>query len=143
MVNENPRNFSPWPGEGSDQGVSGAGLHLARLLSEKGEIGEAEQWFRRIAELGDARSAAALRDLYNKSGDSLNADEWRQRAAELADANLSRNKRTLLSAYGESAVLIHVRIIRDYANYLAAQGDTQAADVWFLRASRYLNSGTL
>ena len=83
MVSENPGRYSPWPGEGSDEGVSDAGFGLAQLLSARGELTEAEQWLRKVAELGDARSAAALRDIYDEIGDSSAADDRVKRPQSL------------------------------------------------------------
>ena len=130
----------PWPGECADLGVSNAVMGLAELLSERGELAEAELWFRKIAELGDARAAAVLADIYDGHGEIAESVNWRQKAADLAHANLTRNKSTLLNAYGESAVLRHVGIIRTYADYLAAHGETEAAADWYLKASTHIAS---
>ena len=48
----------PWPGESRDGGISNTILCLAELLERTGQIAEAEHWYRRGAELGDARAAA-------------------------------------------------------------------------------------
>jgi len=137
-VDERPSYYVPWPGECYDMGVSNAVLGLAELLIKQGKPAEAESWFRKIAELGDARAAVALADLYEERGEMSESPEWRQKAANLAHANLSRNKSSLLTAYGESAVLRHVRIIQSYADYLTVQGETEAAANWRLLASSHL-----
>jgi TPR repeat protein len=142
LVDENPSYYSPWPGEAEDLGVSNPILDLAEMLSERGEHAEAELWFRKIAALGDARAAAALADLCRKRNEPGEAAEWHQKAATMAHENLIRNKPSLLTAYGEPAVQRHVRIIQGYADYLAAQGKTQAADAWKLKASAHLTAGS-
>lgn len=140
LISESPLGYHPWPGEAQDVGVSNAIMDLAELLMERGDLAEAELWFHRIAELGDSRAAAALADLHVQRGELSVANEWLRRAAELAHENLLRNKRTLLSAYGEKAVIRHVRIVESYANHLIGQGDIEAADEWHLRASNHLSS---
>ncbi len=137
-IDENPRRYDPWPGEASDEGVSDSILGLAELLSELGEVSEAEQWFRKIAELGDARAASALADLCLEHDQSSAAAEWRRKAAEFSYALLSRSKRELLAAYGEPGVERHVHIMQEYAKYLSAQGDSQTAHIWEQRASQQL-----
>jgi TPR repeat protein len=141
LVDEQPSYYSPWPGEAQDSGVSNAVLGLAGLLSERGELTEAESWLKKIAQLGDARAAAELADICAKRGGVPEAAEWHRKAAELADANLTRNKSSLLTAYGKSAVLRHIKIIQSYADYLAVQGKSEVADVWRLRASAHISQG--
>jgi TPR repeat protein len=141
LVAERPSYYVPWPGECNDLGVSNAVMGLAELLSERGELAEAELWFRKIAELGDARPAAILADIYDGRGEETQSRRWRKKAAELADANLARNKSSLLNAYGESAVLRHVEIIQDYADYLSSHGEVEMVSEWYLRALTYITQG--
>jgi TPR repeat protein len=135
---EKAAHLDPWPGEGSDNGVSDSVLGFAELLVERGELAEAELWFRKIAALGDARAAAALAEIFQQRAEVPEAAEWRFKAASLADSNLTRNKAALLAAYGESAIHRHIHIIQDYAEYLDAQGEAQAAHSWQLKASAHL-----
>ena len=138
LVRERESYFDQWPGEGQDDGVSGAVLGLAELLSERGELAEAKSWFEQVARLGDARAAAALAAIYEEEGEMSDAAEWRQKAAELADANLTRNKASLLTAYGPSAVMRHIEIIRNYADHLTTHDETLAGDNWHKKASAHL-----
>lgn len=137
-IDENPGRYDPWPGEASDQGVSDSILGLAELLSELGEVSEAEQWFHKIAELGDGRAASALADLCLEHDQSSAAAGWRKKAAEFSHELLSRSKRELLGAYGEPGVQRHIHIMQEYAKYLSVQGDSQTAHTWERRASEQL-----
>jgi TPR repeat protein len=140
IVLADPRSFRPWPGESGDQGVSSAMLHLANLLKESDQDGEARDWYRRGAEIGDGRAAAALAADLDASGNRAAAAEWRQRAAALSYANLARNKASIRSAYGESAVLLHEDIMTAYADDLSQQGKKDEADLWYMRVASFEGS---
>jgi TPR repeat protein len=137
IVLADPRSFRPWPGESGDQGVSAAMLHLANLLKEQDQDTEAQDWYRRGAEIGDARAAAALASDLDASGSTAEAATWRQRAATMSYANLARNKTSIRSAYGESAVLLHKDIMTAYADDLSRQDQEKKAQLWYMRASSF------
>jgi TPR repeat protein len=136
-VKANTRRFRPWPGEGSDTGVSDAMLQLATLLSRLDQHAEAQDWYRRGAEIGDARAAAALAADCTAHGDLAQAADWRRQAALLAHANLTRNQASLRAAYGESAVLQHIAIMTAYADDLAQKGHMSEARTWHSHAAAF------
>jgi TPR repeat protein len=136
-VQTNPRHFRPWPGEGSDTGVSDAILQLAKLLSRLRQDSDARDWYRRGAEIGDARAAAALAADSMAHGDPLQAAAWRRQAAVLALANLTRNQASLRTAYGESAILQHTAIMIAYADDLARDHHEHEAITWYSHAASF------
>jgi tetratricopeptide (TPR) repeat protein len=143
LIDENPGRYDdPFPGEATDDGISNSILHLAEHLSELGEVNEAEQWFQKIADIGDGRAASALANLFLERGQPSRAAGWRKKAAESSHALLSQRKHELLCAYGVSSVVRHVHIIQEYAKYLAAQGETEESRTWRQRASEHLPPGS-
>lgn len=132
----------PWPGEGRDGGISNTILCLADLLQRTGQGTEAEHWYRRGAELGDARAAAALAKVFATRGDPAGAVTWRAEAAALARANLTRNEASLRAAYGEPVILQHSAIMAAHAADLEHQGRAEQAVSWYRQAARYGYSGT-
>jgi hypothetical protein len=131
----------PWPGESRDGGISNTILCLAELLQRTGQSAEAEHWYWRGAELGDARAAAALAAVFASRGDAAAALSWRAQAAALARANLTRNEGSLRAAYGELAIHKHSAIMAAHAVDLASQGRAAEAADWYRQAAQYGYSG--
>jgi TPR repeat protein len=131
----------PWPGESRDGGISNTILCLAELLQRTGQSDEAEHWYRRGAELGDARAAAALAAVFADRGDAAAALSWRAQAAALARANLTRNEGSLRAAYGELAIHKHSAIMAAHAADLASQGRAAEAADWSRQAAQYGYTG--
>jgi len=133
----NPSRLRPYRGEAADDGIANAMLHLAEFLSKIESHTDATTWYRRGAEIGDSRAAAALAAEFDRTGDRAAAIRWREKAAALARANLKRNATSLRAAYGLSANLRHIAIMIAHADDLAAKGQLHEAKAWYREAENF------
>jgi TPR repeat protein len=133
----NPSKLHPYRGEAADDGIANSMLHLAELLSKTENHSEANTWYRRGAEIGDSRAAAALAAKCDSVGDAVAAIRWREQSATMARTNLERNRTSLRAAYGPSAIQRHVAIMIAHADDLAAHGRLLEAQTWYAQAENF------
>ncbi|MFJ4649810.1 serine/threonine-protein kinase [Nocardia sp. NPDC088792] len=66
----------------AEAGDRNAMVRLAAMLKNRGELAEAELWYRKAAEAGDMVAMYALADLLRRRGEQTEADQWYRKAAE-------------------------------------------------------------
>ena len=86
---------------GAEVGNTDAQHNLGLLLKERGEVGEAETWWRRAAEAGDTDAQHNLGLLLDGRGEVGEAESWYRRAAEAGDTGAQTNLGVLLKERGE------------------------------------------
>ena len=100
---------SPGTGRPRKPDISTPRCNLALLSRERGNLVEAESWYRRAAEVGDVDAMVNLGDLLKERGESAEAELWHRRAAEAG----------------------HIASMHTLGNLLYSKGDTAEAETWW------------
>ncbi|MFJ7245120.1 tetratricopeptide repeat protein [Kitasatospora sp. NPDC098652] len=74
----------------AENGDAEAMFRLAVSLAQRGELDEAQQWFRACAETGHATAAESVGWILDQLGDRAEAVTWYRRAAELGSARAAQ-----------------------------------------------------
>jgi TPR repeat protein len=131
--------------ERAEAGDVEAMLRLGRALGERGEFGEAAEWFRRGADLGDMRCVVRLGWALQKDERPEEAEPWVRRAAEDGDTTSMYNLGRLLRDRGEveaaedwfrrAAKLGYVNSMHSLARIHEERGNIEEAEIWFRRGA--------
>jgi TPR repeat protein len=90
------------------------------LLHEAGNLEEAEDWYRKAADLGDSDAAFNLGNLLHEAGNLEEAEDWYRKAADLGDSDAAFNLGNLLHEAG------NLEEAEDWYRKAADLGDSDA-----------------
>ncbi|TDQ46144.1 serine/threonine-protein kinase [Actinorugispora endophytica] len=114
-------------------------------LRERGDVAEAEQWYRRAAETGHTDAMFTLGLLHRDRGDAAGAEQWYRGAADSGDTDAMANLGDLLKERGDvaeaeqwyrrAAETGHTGSMAALGNLLYKRGDAAGAEQWWRRAA--------
>ena len=87
--------------QAADHGDPGAMSNLGVLLDERGEVTEAEDWYRKAADLGHPAAMYNLGVHLEERGEETEAEDWYRKAADLRFPAAMTNLGVLLNNRGE------------------------------------------
>ncbi|MFI6573967.1 caspase, EACC1-associated type [Nocardia fluminea] len=97
----------------ADAGDTGAMASLGFNLAQRGELAEAEAWWRKAAYAGDSRGMTCLGWLLAQRGEQAEAETWWRKAADTGDPHA----------------------MTDFGYLLEQRGELAAAETWYRKAA--------
>jgi Flp pilus assembly protein TadD len=129
----------------ADTGDPTAMSNLGTLLEERGDAGQAEQWYRKAANAGDPTAMTNLGTLLEERGDAGQAEQWYRKAANAGQPTAMTNLGALLREQGETgqaeqwyrkaANAGHLPAMTNLGVLLHKQGDAGQAEQWYRKAA--------
>ncbi|MFF0747100.1 tetratricopeptide repeat protein [Streptomyces sp. NPDC004111] len=132
---------------------AGAAHNLGFLLAELGRLEEAERWYHRAAEAGQADAANNLGVLFAQAGRVAEAEQWLRRAVDAGGAVASHNLGLLFAQAGRveeaeqwlrrAAEAGNADAANDLGLLFAQAGRVEEAEQWLRRAAEAGNADAL
>ncbi len=137
-------------GEGGDTWVM---YTLGLILRERGELAEAEGWYRRAADAGQREAMLNLGLLLHERGELAEVETWWRRAADAGESRAMFNLGLLLKQRGElaeaetwyrrAADAGHSGAMLNLGFLLAQRRELDKAEIWYRRAADTGDSGAM